>query len=54
MHIDENNDKFGTILLYLGLLFLIESLIQFDEICKNFPNLNMFRILSITFATSSD
>jgi len=30
----------------------IESLIQFEEIFRNFPNLKMFRILFITFSTN--
>jgi len=33
MHIDDNNDKFWTILLYLGLLFFNW---KFDSILLNF------------------
>jgi len=29
-----------------------ESLTRFDEIFRNFPNLSMFCILSLTFATN--
>jgi len=51
MHSDKNNDKFWTFYCIWAYWSLIESLTQFDEIFWNFPNLSMFRILSITFAT---
>jgi len=43
--------SFGLFFRIWAYWSLIESLTQFDEIFGNFPNLSMFRILSITFAT---
>jgi len=42
---------FGPIYCIWAYWTLIESLTQFDKIFGMFPNLSMFRILSITFAT---
>jgi len=43
--------SFGPFYCIWAYWSLIESLTQFDEIFRKFPNMSMFRILSITFAT---
>jgi len=42
--------SFGPFYCIWAYWSLIQSLTQFDEILRNFPNLIMFRILSIIFA----